>query len=93
MEKRERRRVQVSVTALPPFLSLATAESILFVGKAVRVLRQGRQAYDPLGGSAQLCDMKQADASLRALEQAEDLHPLDLEHSVEAIRRKVMPVD
>jgi hypothetical protein len=32
--------VQVSVTALPPGVSLTTADTILFIGKAVRVLKQ-----------------------------------------------------
>ena len=41
--------MQVDVAAVPPGISLATAEAVLFIGKAARVLRQppGRPATNP----------------------------------------------
>lgn len=82
--------MQVSMAALPPYVSLATAESILFVGKAVRVLRQGSTSSSSVEPKHSLCDMSDVDARLHALQLAEELHPLEFEHVLESIRSKVL---
>lgn len=45
--------LQVAVAAVPPGISLATAEAVLFIGKAVRILRQppGARCADPQPGA------------------------------------------
>ena len=43
------RTVQVARDALPPYISKDTAESILFIGKAVRVLKQSASGRRPPG--------------------------------------------
>eukprot|EP00884_Botryococcus_braunii_P020473 jgi/Botrbrau1/7109/Bobra.0165s0127.1 len=78
---------KVSVAALPPYVNLATAESILFVGKAVRVLRQGSSST--LEPKHNLCDMTEVDARLHSLQLCDELHPLEFEHAIESIRAKV----
>ena len=47
--------MQVDVAAVPPGISLATAEAVLFIGKAARVLRKppGRPATNPGHGPYQ----------------------------------------
>jgi hypothetical protein len=80
---------QVSVAALPPYVSLATAESILFVGKAVRVLRQGSKFGSLAEPMQELYNMDDVDARLHGLQLAEEMHPLEFEHAIESIRAKV----
>ena len=41
--------MQVARDALPPYISKETAESILFIGKAVRVLKQSATGRRPSG--------------------------------------------
>lgn len=45
--------LQVAVAAVPPGISLATAEAVLFIGKAVRILRQppSARSADPESGT------------------------------------------
>lgn len=68
-------------SALPPQISLETAESVLFIGKAVRVLR-------PLKGSI-LDDQLQAGPVLDQLQASGKLDAGQFEAAVDSIREQV----
>lgn len=79
---------QVSMQALPPNVSVSIAESILFVGKAVRVLQR------PTGPLKSHDLLPQSDAisfaqALRQLQQQEVFDQIGFERTVEVIRTKV----
>lgn len=79
---------QVSMQALPPNVSVTIAESILFVGKAVRVLQR------PTGPLKSHDLLPQRDANdfaqaLRQLQQQEVFDQIGFECTVETIRTKV----
>lgn len=79
---------QVSMQALPPHVSVSIAESILFVGKAVRVLQR------PTGPLKSHDLLPQSDAisfaqALRQLQQQEVFDQIGFEHTVDVIRTKV----
>lgn len=74
--------------ALPPNVSVSIAESILFVGKAVRVLQR------PTGPLKSHDLLPQSDAisfahALRQLQQQEVFDQIGFERTVEVIRTKV----
>ncbi|KAL3153823.1 Gamma-tubulin complex component 4, variant 2 [Trebouxia sp. C0010 RCD-2024] len=79
---------QVSMQALPPGVTVTIAESILFVGKAVRVLQR------PTGPLKNHDLLPQSDAisfskALRQLQQEDVLDQIGFEHTVELIRTTV----
>ncbi|KAL0056051.1 hypothetical protein WJX82_007204 [Trebouxia sp. C0006] len=79
---------KVSMQALPPNVSVSIAESILFVGKAVRVLQR------PTGPLKSHDLLPQSDAisfahALRQLQQQEVFDQIGFERTVEVIRTKV----
>ena len=79
---------KVSMQALPPNVSVSIAESILFVGKAVRVLQR------PTGPLKSHDLLPQSDAisfaqALRQLQQQEVFDQIGFERTVEGIRIKV----
>jgi len=79
---------QVSMQALPPNVSVSIAESILFVGKAVRVLQR------PTGPLKSHDLLPQSDAisfaqALRQLQRQEVFDQIGFERTVEVIRTKV----
>ena len=81
---------QVSMQALPPGVTVSIAESILFVGKAVRVLQR------PTGPLANLDLLPQSDAisfaqALRQLQQQDMFDQIGFERTVDLIRSKVGP--
>jgi hypothetical protein len=81
--------LQVSITDLPPDISLPTAEAVLFIGKAVRVLKQPMSAaasHQALHAHAQILGFSQA---LHRLQQQEEFSSLHFEHCVESMRAKV----
>ncbi|KAK9803977.1 hypothetical protein WJX72_009639 [[Myrmecia] bisecta] len=78
---------QVAVAELPPHITLSTAESILFVGKAVQVLQQPPGAVGAHGLLPQNDALAFADA-LRTLQQQPSFNQNDFERTVEAIRVK-----
>ena len=80
--------MQVSVAALPPQVSVPIAESILFIGKAVRVLQQ------PPGAARRHALLPQSDVAafsgaLHRLQQQQLFNQMEFERTVEAIRTKV----
>ena len=79
---------QVKIAALPPLISLKTAESILFIGKAVQVLQASRSH---LPGSPLLTqtDLATFASALRDLQAATQLNRTHLEHTIEDIRTAV----
>ena len=50
-DRRERILMQVVREALPPYISKETAESILFIGKAMRVLKQSARQQTGASGT------------------------------------------
>ncbi|KAL4856683.1 Gamma-tubulin complex component 4 [Chlorella vulgaris] len=79
---------EVSITDLPPDVSLPTAEAVLFIGKAVRVLKQPMSAaasHQALHAHAQILGFSQA---LHRLQQQEEFSSLHFEHCVESMRAK-----
>lgn len=82
---------QVSMQALPPGVTVAIAESILFVGKAVRVLQR------PTGPLKNHDLLPQSDAisfakALRQLQQEDVFDQIGFERKVELIRTTVRPL-
>ena len=80
--------LQVSVAALPPQVSVLIAESILFIGKAVRVLQQppgAARRHDLLPQS----DVAAFSGALHRLQQQQLFNQMEFERTVEAIRTKV----
>ena len=79
---------QVSMQTLPPNVSVSIAESILFVGKAVRVLQRPTgplKSHDLLPQS----DVISFAQALRHLQQQEVFDQIGFERTVEVIRTKV----
>ena len=79
---------QVSIQALPPNVSVSIAESILFVGKAVRVLQRPTgplKSHDLLPQS----DVISFAQALRHLQHQEVFDQIGFERTVELIRTKV----
>lgn len=79
---------QVSMQALPPAVTVTIAESILFVGKAVRVLQR------PTGPLKNHDLLPQSDAisfakALRQLQQEDVFDQIGFERTVELIRTTV----
>lgn len=79
---------KVSMQALPPNVSVSIAESIMFVGKAVRVLQR------PTGPLKSHDLLPQSDAisfaqALRQLQQQEVFDQIGFERTLEVIRTKV----
>ena len=79
---------QVSMQALPPGITVSIAESILFVGKAVRVLQK------PTGPLKSHDLLPQSDAisfaqALRHLQQQDVFDQIGFERTVDLIRTKV----
>lgn len=75
--------------ALPPGVSLPTAETALFIGKAVRVLRQPMSAaasHQALRAHAEILGFSQA---LRALQRQEAFSAVQFDHCIETMRAKV----
>ncbi|KAK9868295.1 hypothetical protein WJX84_009043, partial [Apatococcus fuscideae] len=79
---------QVRMAALPPLITLKTAESILFIGKAVRVLQRSKVHLPgpPLLTQADLAAFAEA---LQALQAAPALNRTHLEQTIEDIRTAV----
>ena len=76
------------MAALPPQVSVPIAESILFIGKAVRVLQQppgAARRHDLLPQS----DVAAFSAALHRLQQQQLFNQMEFERTVEAIRTKV----
>lgn len=77
------------MAALPPGVSLAAAEAILFTGKAVRVLKQPMSAaasHQALRAHGEVLGFA---AALQGLQAAEAFRPADFELAVETMRAKV----
>ncbi|PRW61252.1 gamma-tubulin complex component 4-like protein [Chlorella sorokiniana] len=75
--------------SLPPGVSLPTAETVLFIGKAVRVLRQPMSAaasHQALRAHAEILGFSQA---LRALQRQEAFSAVQFDHCIETMRAKV----
>ena len=82
-------RSQVSLAALPPDVSLPTAEAVLFIGKAVRVLKQpmsSAASHQALRAHAEILGFARA---LHALRAAEAPSAVQFDHCVETMRAKV----
>ncbi|PSC73303.1 DNA polymerase alpha catalytic subunit [Micractinium conductrix] len=80
---------QVSLAALPPDVSLPTAEAVLFIGKAVRVLKQpmsSAASHQALRAHAEILGFARA---LHALRAAEAPSAVQFDHCVETMRAKV----
>ncbi|EFN52335.1 hypothetical protein CHLNCDRAFT_58938 [Chlorella variabilis] len=80
---------QVSLADLPPDVSLPTAEAVLFVGKAVRVLKQpmsSAASHQALHAHAQILAFAH---DLHRLQRQEAASAAQLEHCVESLRSKV----
>lgn len=74
---------------LPPGVSLPTAETVLFIGKAVRVLRQPMSAaasHQALRAHAEILGFSQA---LRALQRQEAFSAVQFDRCIETMRAKV----
>lgn len=77
------------MATLPPGVSLAAAEAILFTGKAVRVLKQPMSAaasHQALRAHGEVLGFA---AALQELQAAEVFRPADFELAVETMRAKV----
>jgi gamma-tubulin complex component 4 len=93
---------QVALDALPPAMPAALAESALFVGKSVRILRQSHKAsttsrVSPRGergtaptahvdASAELAEFSN---TLRNLQEEDTLRPVALRYAIETLQTKV----
>jgi gamma-tubulin complex component 4 len=80
---------QISLRSLPPGVTLQTAEAILFVGKAVRVLKQPMSAAvsaEALKAHTEILSF--ADA-LRRLKNADRWRQIELEALIEGMRARV----
>eukprot|EP00887_Chlorella_sp_A99_P007191 scaffold2.g7191.t1 len=80
---------EVALSALPPEVPLATAEAVLFVGKAVRVLMQPMSAAASQQALAAHAEILGFAAPLRALQRAEAFSGPALERCVEGMRARV----
>ncbi len=80
--------LQVRMAALPPLISLKVAESILFIGKAVRMLQASKShlAGPPLLTQTDLAAFSDA---LQRLQASPTLNRTQLEHTIEDIRSTV----
>jgi hypothetical protein len=82
--------VQVLLSALPPGVSLVTAEAVLFVGKARRILlgwpRGSRGRHVPPMPSAAV---QQFASTLRELQRQPTLDQIKLEQAVNAVNGEV----
>ncbi|KAL4434808.1 hypothetical protein ABPG77_005335 [Micractinium sp. CCAP 211/92] len=80
---------QVSLSDLPPDVSLPTAEAVLFIGKAVRVLKQpmsSAASHQALRAHAEILGFSQ---TLHRLQAAEDFSAAQFDHCIESMRAKV----
>lgn len=80
---------QISIQSLPPGVTLQTAETILFIGKAVRVLKQPMSATvsaEALRAHTEILSF--ADA-LRRLKNADRWRQIELEALIEGMRARV----
>ncbi len=80
---------QVSLSDLPPDVSLPTAEAVLFIGKAVRVLKQpmsSAASHQALRAHAEILGFSQA---LHRLQAAEDFSAAQFDHCIETMRAQV----
>lgn len=79
----------VSLADLPPAVSLPTAEAVLFIGKAVRVLKQPMSSaalHQALRAHAEILGFSQA---LHRLQAAEAFSAVQFDHCIETMRAKV----
>ena len=70
-------------------MSVPTAETVLFIGMAVRVLKQpmsSAASHQALRAHAEILGFS---AALRALQQAEAFSPVHFDHCIETMRAKV----
>ena len=80
---------QVCLSDLPPDVSLPTAEAVLFIGKAVRVLKQpmsSAASHQALRAHAEILGFSQA---LHSLQAAEGFGAAQFDHCIEMMRAKV----
>ena len=80
---------QVVLAALPPGVSLVTAEAVLFAGKAQRIL-----LHQPSGGKARHLAARSAAVqrfakTLRELQRQPSLNQIRLEQAVSAVHAEV----
>jgi len=84
---------RISLEMLPACVMLPVAETILFIGRAVRVLRRPSKKF--LGNNREGVlllpedDMQQASAALAKLQAAPQFHRISFERTVESIRAMV----
>ncbi|CAD7697778.1 unnamed protein product [Ostreobium quekettii] len=79
---------EVQLTALPPYISLTTAESVKFIGQAVRLLRQPSGNFQGQELMPYRDTLAFAEA-LRKLQEQPVFNRVALERVVEAVRTKV----
>jgi hypothetical protein len=80
----------VALAELPPDVSLPTAETVLFIGKAVRVLKQpmsSAASHQALRAHAEILGFSQA---LHRLQRQEAFSAVQFDHCIEAMRAKVL---
>jgi len=78
---------KISLQALPSGVSVALAETVLFVGRAVRVLRRPSAAFERHSQTLlPETAMREAAASFATLQAAPEFHRLSLERTVESVR-------
>ncbi|CAL5227089.1 g9995 [Coccomyxa viridis] len=82
---------KVARDALPPYISKDTAESILFIGKAVRVLKQSASSRRPSGEMSALLSMitESWTKELRQIQSSALFHRLDLERVISSMQTQV----
>lgn len=80
---------QVSLAALPPGVSLTTAESVLFVGKAVRVLLRPGGAPRLEAPPPRAPDLHAFAAAVRRLQLQATFSQLELDRAVSDVHSKV----
>ena len=79
----------MALSELPPDVSLPTAETVLFIGKAVRVLKQpmsSAASHQALRAHAEVLGFSQA---LHRLQRQEALSAVQFDHCIETMRAKV----
>lgn len=82
----------VELQRLPPYISVATAEHVKFIGKAVQMLRQPKGRFQGQDLLPYKNTLEYAD-SLRKLQEQPVFRRVAFERTIEGIRSKVQTLD
>lgn len=80
---------QVSLAAIPPGVSLSTAEAVLFVGKAVRILLRPGTTPTSVAAPPAAPDLAEFTATVWRLQRQVAFSHLELERAVSEVHSKV----